>query len=774
MTGDESSATAVNGQIDELADTVGRPIDRGTPDASDEFAPQPSERSSAVVPSSARTQVAYLSLARDDRPATAVDGHQPTVLGSFEDGSGQIMFELFNKGEVETKSLQEMLSTGALAQQVLVPNVAPNPDAEILHWIDAEARAEALRVQADLVDVIDGRPEGDASKDAHLYLTESTSPTSRRKAKMAERGWNASKMSRRERAYRERGIVGLIPHSGRKTQMKNVIDVPTEILAVIREHCQGRHLSSKKDLYTEYGSVIADLRRRGMVSRTPGTPGPEGTELPLVKEVLPYHRFVDVLRQLDGGRSGRTGKTRYEQSKRPVAGPLRHEAYDFGQMLQVDSTPADFFVRGPDGKPRRVHAVFAVCVSTKMVWMRLVDEPPRGRDLALLLFDVLGGHGMARAEECAPLTTVPRHLRVNAFPPNAGPPPGVLPGVIRLDHGAEEENQLWIGLCAQLFIGLHWAATATPTDKAHVESLISTFARDCQLVPSHKGNTVLNRPQFIAPDGLPTFEQATLAFRQWQAWMANQPHTGLQVGTTNRYITPLQAVHTSLRYGNPVGVLADPTLALRLLPTKLLQPQDDGVTWERRRYWCEDYKDLIVASTTRGKRRRLVFFYDPQAKHRLYWIEPGTFNVRRLSSKGADSGVQPAFGGVRKMIADVVGLSDEPWRTHTEVAESRADLAEQFEQNWNRDGLNPGENVVALRPKVARTKRKGPSAATELDNGGWRLEDFDPDPVPDPEAPDFTSYDSPESARSDWEAGIVGASHDGATSGAPSTTRSDL
>ena len=130
------------------------------------------------------------------------------------------------------------------------------------------------------------------------------------------------------------------------------------------------------------------------------------------------------------------------------------------------------------------------------------------------------------------------------------------------------------------------------------------------------------------------------------------------------------------------------------------------MTWERRRYWCEDYKDLIDASTSRGERRKLVFFYDPQAKHRLYWIEPGTFNVRRLSSPGADSGVEPAFDGVRRMIAATLGHIGQKWPTHTEIGERRADLLELFQQSWNDDGLNPDENVVPLRRASSRSKRK--------------------------------------------------------------------
>lgn len=707
-----------------------------------------------LTPSFARAQpVVRLTLARDERPAVSADGEQPIILDSYDD-SGQIMFELFKNGETESKSLQELLSAVSVAHRALTPDFVPDPDAEVLHWIAPEVRNKALRSQAHLIDVISGRPAGDTSKDAELYDAEKTTVTERRTAKRAELGWSASTMSRREAAYRARGIVGLIPHSGRKAQLKNVIDVAPEILAVIREHAQAGHLGSKKHLQSDYAAVIVDLRRRGMVSRNPGTPGPDGRELPGIDEVLPYHRFAALWHQLNGGRTQRNAKTRHEQSKRPTDGPLRHRAYDFAQMLEVDATPTDFFVQGPDGEPRRAYAVFAVCVSTKMTWLRLVREPPRGRDLALLLFDIIGGHCLARAEHGAQISAVPSLLQLNAFPPNAGPPPGVLPTSIRLDHGAEEENTLWISLCAQLSIELHWAATMTPTDKAFVESLIHTFAISCQLVPSHKGNTVVNRPKFISPGDIPTFEQAARAFSQWPEWAANQPHTGLQVGTTNRFLTPIQAVLASLRFGNVIGVLADPTLALRLLPTKLLKPEDDGVTWERRRYWCEDYQDLKDASTRRGEARKLAFFYDPQAKHRLYWIEPGTFNVRRLSSPGADSGVAPAFDSVRRMIATTLGHTGQKWPTHTEIGERRADLLELFQQSWNDDDLNPDENVVPLRRTSSRTKRKGPAAEAHVDNGGWRLEDFIPDTA--------NASDSSAASVREWDEGITGGSRDAA------------
>lgn len=678
-----------------------------------------------VVPSVVRQPVIQLLLGQDERPDVSGDSEPPVVLDSYR-ADGRIMFELYKDGEVESKSLQDLLSDASAAHRATTPDYGPDPQAEILYWVPLEVTRKALKVQADLIDVIHGRPPGDPRDDDKRYHSDKTTIAERRKAKMAELGWSASTLSRRESAYRTRGIAGLIPHAGRKVDVRSVIDVRPEILALVREQLQHQNLGSKRDLHSLHASVIVHARRRRLMSTTPGTPGPDGNDLPTVDEALPYHRFVALYRQFNGGRNPLTAKTRHEQSKRPANGPLRHRAYHFGDMLEVDATPTDFFIRGDDGKPRRAYAVFATCVATKMTWLRLVQEPPRGRDLALLLFDILGGHSLSRAGENLHLSTVPLGLNlVNLYPPNAGAFPGVFPGIIRLDHGAEEENQLWISLCAQLSIELHWAATRNPTDKAYIESRIRDFAIVCQLFPSHKGNTVLNRPQFVSPESIPTFEQAERAFAEWPMWLANQPHTGLQVGTSNRYLTPLQAAHNSIRFNNPVRVLADPTVALSLLPTKHLTPQDDGVTWQRRRYWCEDYSDLIAAASRGGDRRKLVFFYDPQAKHRLYWKEPGTFNVRRLSSPGRDSGVEPAFDSVRRKIADILGYHGQPWPTPTQTGERRADLLELMQRSWSDDGINPDENVVPMRKRSGHRPTPKPAVSQEpIGNGGWRLEDF--------------------------------------------------
>ena len=345
-----------------------------------------------LTPSFVRPQpVIRLRLARDERPAVSADGEQPIILDSYND-SGRIMFELFSNGEIESKSLQELLSAASVTHRALTPDFVPDADAEVLHWVAPEIRDKALRAQAHLIDVISGRPAGDTDEDAALYDAEKTDIADRRKAKCAELGWSPSTMSRREAAYRERGIVGLIPHSGRKSQLKNVIDVAPEILAVIREHAQAGYLGSKSTCSPTMrpSSSISDAEGwcrepQELADRTVGISRASTRCCPTT--ALLRCGINSTVAGASASPRPDTSNPRGRRKDRCVI-----ERMTSARCWRWTQRPPTSLYKGLDGEPRRAYAVFAVCVSTKMTWLRLVQEPPRGRDLALLLFDVIGGH----------------------------------------------------------------------------------------------------------------------------------------------------------------------------------------------------------------------------------------------------------------------------------------------------------------------------------------------------------------------------------------------
>lgn len=677
--------------------------------------------------SSSRTLPVDLS---HDSALPAASGSTQIVVKHGVDKSGSLFVMTSQDGAIYRRLVQDVLSQQAAEYRMAHPWIAPDPHTELLNWVDAPKLAIGRERERHVQDVIDGRADTESGRNPSAYDTATTSETERRAAKAAELKIDPTTLGRWMDYWREGGSpLFLIPHLSRALHKSGAREVAPEIPAYVRHWNRSRHLSSKKTLLNEHALVLSDLTRHGLVSSVAGATRSDGTEIPHALTALSYDAFVKQIRHLNRGRTPRTAKTRQQQSKRPVITSPRHRGFDFGDRVEVDATLTDIHVWGPDG-PVRLWAVFAVCVSTRYCWLRLVKTAPRGIHLGLLLWDMLGGEAFtttAAAESGAPIPTVPNNLEMHAW--RGGTPlPGVLPGCIAADHGAEEENGYFIGLCAQLGIQLLWARTMSPPDKAFVESHIDKFAKACELLPGHKGNTVENRPDQLDSELL-TFEQAQAAFRHWSQWMATQPHSGLPHSLTEgRFHTPMEAVSMSITRGVPLRVLADPTLPLRLLPTLSLTPQDDGVTWEKRRYAGRAYEKVIGASLdAKGRRGKLTFYYDPDSPRRLYWPEPHTFEVHVLDAPGAASGVTGAFAEVRN--AQAKQFVGQPWPSNNEWSRRRAELATTMRSAWEQDGLTA--DVVDLTEhrskssKSRKTTAKARHRREVWDNGGWDLAEFE-------------------------------------------------
>lgn len=665
-----------------------------------------------------------------DSTLAAASGSTQVVVKHGVDKSGSLFVMTSQDGAIYRRLVQDVLAQQAAEYRMAHPWITPDPHTEYLNWVDARKLEIGRARERHVLDVIEGRTDTESGRKPSAYDTTTTTETDRRAAKASELRIDPTTIGRWIDAWLEGGsALFLVPHLSRALSRSGAKDVAPEILAFIRHWARSRHLSSKKTLVNEHALVLSELGRHGLVSSAQGTTRPDGTPIPFELTALSYDAFVKQIRHLSRGRTPRTAKTRQQQSKRPVITGARHRGFDFGDRIEVDATLTDIHVWGPDG-PVRLWAVFAVCVSTRYCWLRLVKEPPRGIHLGLLLWDMLGGEAFTTTSPSAPgapITTVPATLEMHAWK-DGTPPPGVLPGCIAADHGAEEENGYFIGLCAQLGIQLLWARTMSPPDKAFVESCIDKFAKACELLPGHKGATVENRPDRLDQELL-TFEQAQAAFRHWSQWIATQPHSGLPHSLTEgRFHTPMEAVSMSITRGVPLRVLADPTLPLRLLPTLSLTPQDDGVTWDKRRFAGPAYEKIIQASLdSRGRRGKLTFYYDPDSPRRLFWPEPQTFQVHVLHAPGAASGIIGAFAEVRD--AQAKQLVGQTWPSNNVWSRRRAQLATTMRSAWEQDGLTA--DVVDLTQRRAKSSRsRGANAEAKhrrevWDNGGWDLSEFE-------------------------------------------------
>ncbi len=628
--------------------------------------------------------------------------------------NGELFIQTLKDGEVTEVPLAALLATAAADTRSCSPVLVPTRDAELLAQLSRGDRDRVLEWQRHVLDVRDGRPERGP------YDADASTQAERKRIKATDVGVSVDTVHRKVTAYQERGLTGLL-HGNKRLPGQVVAQFQEPVVAVVQHVLERERGASRKSLLNQHAMVLVELRRRHLVSTREAPESQDGTRLPEAAELLSFPLFKQLRSALtQGDDPANDARTRQSKANRPVAGPVRHDAADYGDEIQIDSTPCDFRVWGPTG-PQKVWALFGVDVSTKQPWIRLVLGPPRGIHVGLMLYDILDPEPITEYAALSAATAVPLRVGLNAWPVNAlGGPPPTLPGCITLDHGTEAENSHFISLAAQLGIELMFARTMSPTDKAHVESLISTFADISQLFPGHKGNAVKNYPEREQTQGLATFSQACAAFRLWSAWAANQPHTGLPHGLApKRYLTPNEALVASLAHGHQIRVAQDTNLLKRFLPSLLLTPHDDGVTSGKIRYWCDEipYSTLIESACASGNHRQpLTFHCDPNDRSRIFWNRPGTFEWVTLHAKGAEQAVRP-FEDIR--TESLKNIPGQTWPSHTQRSLARADYYEAVR------GIVDADNQLPQAPAPSRRRCASADQYVAITNGGWDLADKD-------------------------------------------------
>lgn len=617
--------------------------------------------------------------------------------GRYEDHEAQDAFRLLADCAVEVEPLD------------------PGPDAEHFASLKESTRSTALMKERHVNDVLVGLAPG--PKVDSRYVQTTTSRAQRLQAKAAEIGVNVSTVRRWCRAYEANEVKGLVhQNAGPKRHVED--SVPASVLEVVKIHVAREATASKKTFRVEYAMVMHALENAGLASPVDRLDA-NGDLLPRSEELLPEKTFKKLLAHLRGGASPKqTAQTRQSEGKRAVSHGPGHNAFDFGAVVMMDSTKCDFLVKGPQGD-FRPWAVFAVDVSTKYLWLRLTPTAPTGVDLGLLLSDMITSRPFGAHGKHSPIPTVPRAVGINGEP---GPmTPATLPGVVMLDHGAEEENWHFISLLMVLGVSIEWARAMSPADKAPVESAIRGFARMTELVPGHIGNNVVNRPESDPSKALWTYAQAARMFTAFPDWYSAQPHTGLPHALhAGRVLTPLEAVHTSLAYGTPLRISANNHLNSQFLPRRQLTPREFGVRYRGLTYRCdeENLNLMLRTSSRQGPRKSLLFHHDPNDPRWLLWNKPGTYEQVVLRCHGGTGNPAPAFPDiVEERLGDVAG--HKPLTSKKKAVAYRA-LLEGFEDIANDDLYKALEPV----PAATRARERRPPAFADNNTNGLDADMF--------------------------------------------------
>jgi putative transposase len=593
------------------------------------------------------------------------DGTHENVLGAAAESptTGDVKFVVRRGVDVVEMTPREVSAAVVNAEALAGIHLGGTEDDDAFFAsLSSAEQQKVLETEGHLLEVTTGWRFGvpGAGEPDPRYDPAVASVGARVSRKAEELGRHRSWVYRNLEKYEASGRPGLI-HGNRKAGARPSDSWDDTDVAIVKLVVQSQVRSSTKDVAT-----LAAFARSAL--RDEGRPEPSSKRL--------RQLIDDVSHGL--GLYG-SAKTRQSKSIRPNVGPQRTRGLHFGDEVEIDSSPLDFFVWCPVRGVQKATVVVAVDVATKLTWCRATAGAPTGRDVALLLHDMINPVPLSpRDRPWLQESCLPKSLRIHAVAAESDgevPRIRVLPGLIRLDHGKEGENYHFISLCAQVGIDIEWARSMTGPDKAFVESRIHEFARISQIIPGHKGNSVANRGEH--PETEPTLSlwDAQLALDEWMYLSAYLPHSGLpHPMQSGRYLTPMQAYNLSLSKSNSLRIVTDVNLVHQFLPVRRGVMSGDGVQIDYIRYWSEDCAELMQ-SLSQGDARRhgipLTFHVDPMDRSKVYWHEPRTARWHVLRGIGSDGEALPPFSETLRRAWARSESERRPSKQLVEVTRSR-------------------------------------------------------------------------------------------------------
>jgi len=543
-----------------------------------------------------------------------------------------MVFEVMEGEEIIQRTLTEVAASYTSAEVTQDPSLLDYVDSDILYsnLTRDEIRRAAFKAEQ-ILHVYNGPKEGIGA---------------RWEAAAAAVGISVKQLRKKAAHYFDRGLVGLV-HQNRKVTGPTLEEFDERTISVVRQALAANVTASSSRPSTLRARVRADLLEAD-------APVPSHKKL---------QQLIDLL---DAGHSALgTAKTRNTVSNRPKGSAFRRRSGFFADELEIDSWESDLLVWDAQGKERRAWVVVAVCTATKIGWVRVCPSHPTARDVGLLLHDIANPCPIEpQARPWLDVVCLPEKIAINAEPDLTTPDVGlgVVPGLIRLDHGTEGENLHVMSIAAQLGIDIEWARTMSPTDKAFIESRIADLAMFVELLPAHVGSSPEDRGTRASKGPRLKLWELQLLIDEWNHLSKYIPHRGLPDPTTpGKYWAPMQAFNMSITSGAPVRITPHVNLVYEFLPSFSAVASDDAVTFEGIDYTGPQLPMLTALSKGDSKRasRRLTFHYDPYDRTRIFWHAPGTMHWYVLRARSPENGeVVPPFSEIlRQRLIDTPSRS---------------------------------------------------------------------------------------------------------------------
>lgn len=560
------------------------------------------------------------------------DGHVWTVVGK---AAGEV--ELASHGGPRPRIWKDVSSLVAAADFRVLDEDPDGlrADALSLDGLPREVRATAEMWARHVYEVIHGTPG--PTEDPRPEMV-GLSHTERREQKVKELNAvdikaSRSTMIRKERAYQEHGVLGLV--DGRaKREVSECPSLDSRVKEVIEDLIAGATRQS-----TVGAQVWLARVRHQVVLRYPGQDVPVPSDSTLRRA---FHA-------LDGqGLLSGKATTRRTIASRPERMLHKIEALYPGQYVLMDSTPLDCTLKDARGVPMRdAHVVGAFDLATKcVVGLNLFWGSVNAQDLSEMV------HRMALPwptpdglqEMSLSMSAVLPARAMLAVDPNlegSVAAPFIWPETIVTDLGADYTSHEFRDALTSLGISTEQAPPGAGWHKGQIERFFGTMSTNLlQYLPGYVGNSVENRGRWqrstielvdengqaskvnhhFDPDSL-TFEEMQARIIEWALVVYhNTPHSDLRdPDAPSRKWTPNQMFAASFDALGGVPIPVDETAVIRSLKRVDARVLADGVRVNNLRYDAEELADLRGNDSKREVRvdrydRGHVWLWHPKLK----------------------------------------------------------------------------------------------------------------------------------------------------------------
>lgn len=511
----------------------------------------------------------------------------------------------------------------------------PGPGDSALTGLAATQRQKVQERAHHAREILYGDPSGIWNTDSDTRFDPSTTTlTQRIDVKAADLktvpGYSASSLRRFCKAIEAGDIRSLAPYAPTSTPGKDLSELCEDTVAVI---------SATLREQAALGSTINADVRIASVSRALH-------KAEINDPALSTNRLKKVVKTMSAElRLDKSARSRRAMMSRSSRGHRRARPSYPGELLEIDSTPLNFFVRGPgDNVTFRPWVVVAVCVLTRIMHIRLTPTPPTSLDVRKLLFDIyapqvdtrLGTSTTAPIGRPNTLTVHDPHRRL--FPMNIG--------TVVTDHGREYENTAVIDALHAWGCDVQLARTRTGSDKPNVESANRTLDHIQQMFPGYVGSGPEDRGDGASNDALFSFAQAQVALEAWVTdFYHHRPHSGMPSLTAPRqFLSPIEAYDLAMMRGADLHPTLSPDHIYALLDTAQVTVSSDGVRAQGLRYdgpALHQVRRGYVSPASSLKKAHTVSI-DPNDRSRVFFRdESGTWHVLYAINRHGEA--LPAF-----------------------------------------------------------------------------------------------------------------------------------